>query len=114
MGVNHAHVRIPVRRLRTRLRGTSVVLRGAADQVPQVQEEKTPPPVRHRGVDHLQGVRVLRDGLPQRVVQVRGEGRGVGGQAGRRRRQGGRGPEGGRQGGGQAGAQVGRGGRFQG
>ena len=56
---------------------------GAADEVPEVQEEEAPPAVRHRGGDHLQGLRLLRDRLPQRVVQVRGEGRVGRDQAGR-------------------------------
>ena len=49
--------------------------RQAAEEVPQVQEAEAAPAVRHRGGDHLQGLGLLPDRLPQRIVQERRQGR---------------------------------------
>src|SRR5262249_55821665 len=67
------HLRLRVQGLRTHLRRVAVVLRAAADEVPGVQEEQARTPLRRGRGGHLQGVRVLRGGLPPcRVTQQRG------------------------------------------
>ena len=43
--------------------------RRAADEVPEVQKEEAPPPVRRGGRRRLQRLRLLPDRLPQRVLQ---------------------------------------------
>src|SRR5262249_28866736 len=62
-------------RLPTPLRRVAVVQRPAVEDLPRVQEEQAAAAVRHWGGGAVQGQRLLRDGLPQRGVQERRQGR---------------------------------------
>src|SRR5437870_88000 len=65
-----------MRRLRPQLRRVAVLQGQATEEVSEVQEVEAAPFVRHRSGRALQGFGLLPDRLPQRLVQVGGQGGG--------------------------------------
>ena len=73
--LDHADLRLRLRRLRPQVRAIPVDERGRADEVPEVQKEKASAVVRRGRGRRLQGFWLLSNRLPERVVQEERRGR---------------------------------------